>query len=323
MITTAIERSSTYAINFDATANVKNDPPISKDRIQTLWKKLESQKKTPMVIRDSILETLEKLKASKEDDKEVHIAVGLNMETKSQYRFRDILPMLKTIVVVDDKVVLGNFVGEGISPYTFIAAQAPKGPGISAFWHAAFKYSKTIFDLTSITDTMPGGKLGPLDCYPEKSGRFDDIEVTLKSHKSQDIFQIYKYKLKIAHEEKVIKRVRFSGWPDLGVILVETLEKIVDMMLSKIAKGEVLIVHCGAGVGRSGVGIIAAILKEKISSGEITLENLEQKVEEILLKLRDQRGPFFVTTSEQLELVMEYATSINNNNNHTNNGSHS
>lgn len=69
-------------------------------------------------------------------------------------------------------------------------------------------------------------------------------------------------------------------------------------------------IHCRAGVGRTGTLITALLLKEKIESGVIHKQNLDDSLIDLLLQLRHQRGPKFVENKAQLDLLRRYAESL-------------
>ncbi len=65
--------------------------------------------------------------------------------------------------------------------------------------------------------------------------------------------------------------------------------------------------HCSAGVGRTGTVSTAVAVLKGIKEGEITKENYLKVIDNIILKGRSDRGPLFVQKVEQYKLIIELA----------------
>ena len=113
-------------------------------------------------------------------------------------------------------------------------------------------------------------------------------------------------------ESRTIMRYRFPTWKDDEVLPLNTFKEIVDMVDDQeFCLGDrPVLVHCHAGVGRTGCVIAAIFLKEKIFNGEITKENFFEKLQELILELRKQRGPLFVQKEGQFNLLCTYGQDL-------------
>jgi protein tyrosine phosphatase len=67
-------------------------------------------------------------------------------------------------------------------------------------------------------------------------------------------------------------------------------------------------IHCFMGVGRTGTLITALILKEK--RRELTQENLQETLVNIIISCRKERAAEFVQTPVQAELLYQYGLSL-------------
>jgi protein tyrosine phosphatase len=212
-------------------------------------------------------------------------------------RFGNIHCPLDTAVEVNGKKQLhANFVHN----HKFIATQAPmEGGNTQDFWRAASAHAHYILDLTSGMD-----KIKPY--YPIiQPKQFEKIEVSIakKIGVNENVYTVFDQETNESHE---ITRFHFKEWIDFGVIGPKDLGNLVDHLEEQLKKGTVL-VHCRAGVGRTGVVIAASIVKWMISKNEINPGNLDSELIKLVVNLRMDRGPGFIQTAEQLNLVREYA----------------
>ena len=90
-----------------------------------------------------------------------------------------------------------------------------------------------------------------------------------------------------------------SNWKDGGVLPIEQIKKIVDMVPDDNCQ-----VHCLGGLGRTGTLIV---IKQLSRDKQITEGNMQDKIAEVIARCRVQRCyPSFVESDTQLNLVVEY-----------------
>lgn len=225
-------------------------------------------------------------------------------EKEVNHRFSDVPCPKKTAVLVEGCYLHANNLGKGISTdQRFIASQAPLEKDFEIFWKAILKNQAAIFDLTTPRDS------GITKYYPEELNsaiNYGSISVKLTKFNSKtSIYQITNTKTGTI---KTIKRYHYTDWKDFGAISVSSLDTLVkEAERMRLKSKDLLWVHCRAGVGRTGTLITAIILKEKIINGEITKDNLDSSLLDLIVKLRKQRGPSFVQEKVQLNLLYEYA----------------
>jgi protein tyrosine phosphatase len=94
--------------------------------------------------------------------------------------------------------------------------------------------------------------------------------------------------------DRSVRRLRYIGWIDFHIIGLEEME-LFHSYFRKFCS-DVVLIHCLAGVGRTGTFIMYDILK---SMEEITLESFV----DVLLELRSRRC-HLVTSAEQLGFLM-------------------
>ena len=101
------------------------------------------------------------------------------------------------------------------------------------------------------------------------------------------------------NEKIVIDVEQVFNWKDGGVLPIEQIKKLVDMLPDNNCQ-----VHCEGGLGRTGTLIV---IKQLSHDTQITEENMLEKIAEVISRCRIQRGSEkFVQTDSQLQLVVEY-----------------
>jgi len=214
-----------------------------------------------------------------------------------------------TAIWADGRPMHANRVGEGITKRLFIASQAPLVQDYERFWQAAFVHSAAVIDLTTIEDQTKGGVT---KYYPEKLGKtvkYGKMLVTLHQIKGNLFF--YKVKDTEIGITREIKRFRYDSWKDFSAVNLPTLQMLVKQVKTLVPNSDDIVwIHCRAGLGRTGTLITALILEEKIQKGEITKENLDVELVKLIVSLRKQRGPGFVQSQEQLDLLRQFAFSL-------------
>jgi protein tyrosine phosphatase len=226
------------------------------------------------------------------------------------HRFQNIASPRHTAVKVINKYLHANHIRIDSSSQKFIATQSPLPKDYELFWNAVYNYDCTIVDLTNMQDRSP--EKGVTDYCPlhlNETKQYGNFSVTLTAVKGS--LQKYQVKNLTNGESKEIKRLHFLDWKDFGTITVPELTELVHEVGSSL-KTNTTLVHCRAGIGRTGTLITASYLKEKIARGIVNSKNLDSALIDLIATLRIQRGPSFVQTQEQFELLRKYGLSLLN-----------
>jgi atypical dual specificity phosphatase len=92
-----------------------------------------------------------------------------------------------------------------------------------------------------------------------------------------------------------------SPIPDLTAPAVEQVEQILAQIKTQLDNGEVVAVHCAAGIGRTGTILACYLVSEGLSAGEA------------ITTIRNKR-PGSIETLEQEKVVVEFAHRLQNSN---------
>ncbi len=221
-------------------------------------------------------------------------------------RFSDIrCPSATRLKDSENKVSLhaNRVILEGRS---FIATQYPLPTQFSLFWKIAAPCS-LIIDLSNEKDALfpyfpPHGAQAVFQTQAVSSLEVDTVkEYTAK---------ICTYKvcnLESTDSPTICTRIHFEGWQDNDRVG----EQELSFLLTEIEKRQnnpqiPTIIHCKAGVGRTGTLIVASALKKRIHEGKVTSEILLEEIKTLILEGRKQRGEDFVSSSAQLAALFTW-----------------
>eukprot|EP01098_Paradermamoeba_levis_P015727 TRINITY_DN8131_c0_g1_i1.p1 TRINITY_DN8131_c0_g1~~TRINITY_DN8131_c0_g1_i1.p1 ORF type:complete len:319 (-),score=53.37 TRINITY_DN8131_c0_g1_i1:208-1164(-) len=227
-------------------------------------------------------------------------------------RFPNILPNENTRVklsamdgVVDSDYINANFVKSAGSSY--ICCQAPLPSTFADFWKMIWEQECSV--IVMLTELVTSDGQNKAHCYwptepsqPLKLG--GSLVVTLVEQREQGNFITRFFNLTNSMECRRLAQIQYVGWPDFSVPattsefveLLSMTDKLKDCSLKENGEKKPILVHCSAGIGRTGVFVAArACLKLAKQAQPIN-------VLQIVKSLRDQRAGM-VTTLEQYEFI--------------------
>lgn len=193
---------------------------------------------------------------------------------------------------------------------TFIATQYPLPDQFSLFWKVAAR-SCFILDLTNGNDLLKRNLVpyypphGAEAIYHSQSVRCKEVDNLIKNSSK---LCTYTTGTVISDEPPAVcTRVHFEGWQDNGGISEDEIEFLLEQIERRQKDPKIpVIIHCSAGVGRTGTLIVASALKKRIHDGYVHRQNLLEEIESLVLEGRKQRGMDFVNSPEQLSALFKW-----------------
>ncbi|XP_040593819.1 receptor-type tyrosine-protein phosphatase C isoform X3 [Mesocricetus auratus] len=174
-------------------------------------------------------------------------------------------------------------------PRKYIAAQGPRDETVDDFWRMIWEQKATV--IVMVTRCEEGNRNKCAEYWPsmeEGTRAFRDVVVRINEHKRCPDYIIQK--LNITHKKEKttgrdVTHIQFTSWPDHGVPedphLLLKLRRRVNAF-SNFFSGPI-VVHCSAGVGRTGTYIgIDAMLEGLEAEGKVDVYGY-------VVKLRRQR----------------------------------
>lgn len=232
---------------------------------------------------------------------------------KSSHRLHDIFCPQKTAVKMDgmNEHYFLHANQLNIEGNQFIAAQYPlSGIGFYWFWKMALQKSALIVDLTNDEDKKLRGMNSYYPESKEKPVCYSGIKIELIQCDTVDgMDDVFLYKYAIEDEngfKNKISRLHMKCWPDHQCTNLDKLFKVIDFInASQNANWDCPIIHCRAGVGRTGTLITLLVAQKMILEGKITENNLLEKLVEMIYQGRVQRNEHYVQTIHQFELIVK------------------
>ncbi|XP_071477210.1 receptor-type tyrosine-protein phosphatase eta-like [Diadema antillarum] len=197
-----------------------------------------------------------------------------NNATKNRYR--NILPFdytrVKLAGVVGNDYINANFIKDQSGNKKYIATQGPMPQTIEDFWEMVWEnQAGTIVMMSALVE---GGKTKCERYWPanEEPLQYGNTTVSLVNSNQSDYFIQRTLKLEKEGSERTVVHYQFTAWTDHGV--PETTEPLLDLIRKVQASSAEdhgpVVVHCSAGVGRTGTFIAADILARKIERSNLS-----------------------------------------------------
>ncbi|CAF2523110.1 unnamed protein product [Rotaria sp. Silwood2] len=204
-----------------------------------------------------------------------------------------------------ENYINANYVDGFHKTNAYIATQGPMINTINDFWRMIWE--KDVSVLVMITNIKECGRI-KCDVYWPLDGTetYGTIQVTLISTISlayyvKRIFSIQcETNQKLINSERLIHQFHFTDWPDHGVPLftLPVLSFIRHSSVCNTETGGPIVVHCSAGVGRTGTYIVIDTMLKKIN------EQQTINIPSFLKHIRQQRN-FLVQTEEQFIFIYD------------------
>jgi protein tyrosine phosphatase len=230
--------------------------------------------------------------------------------TAPKNRYGNILPNEETRVKLKAKhgvegsdYINGNYIFENL----YVSCQAPIPSTFGDFWRMVWEQNSGI--IVMVTKLLEGGKKKADLYWPDEgcTATYDGIMVTLRNVFHGEHFDTRVFDVSWENERRKIYHFQYLEWPDFGVPQsthgILKLAKYVKAHHERaITKGMIgpLVVHCSAGVGRSGTFIAIYHIIQRIHA------QLPTNVMELVLQMRKHRGGMVQTEDQYLFIHRAY-----------------
>ncbi|XP_054706157.1 receptor-type tyrosine-protein phosphatase mu-like isoform X2 [Uloborus diversus] len=233
--------------------------------------------------------------------------VGKLSEHKAKNRYQDLLPYDDTRVVLhsykndrNSTYINANYVQSYRKGFKYIATQGPLGKTITDFWRMIWQEDVNVIAMTA--NIIEGGKKKCEKYWPDKILKTADLVITHQNEMVYLDYTVRTFKIQKVgvSGHRIIRQYHYTLWPDHGVpkypmALIYMLEDMKDSQKSQ-QKSTPWVLHCSAGVGRSGTVMLL--------DSALEMSKVEDKVDALglLYQMRQQRINL-IETVEQYAFV--------------------
>ncbi|XP_063045355.1 tyrosine-protein phosphatase non-receptor type 5 isoform X2 [Engraulis encrasicolus] len=180
----------------------------------------------------------------------------------------------------------------------YIATQGPTVNTVGDFWRMVWQErSPIIVMITNIEEKNEKCT----EYWPEDTVTCEGIEITVKQVIQADDYSLRIFTLKCEGEERVLQQYWYTSWPDQKTPdkappLLDLVQEVEDAQQKAPPGSGPVIVHCSAGIGRTGCFIATSILCKQLKNEGVV------DILKTTSQLRLDRGGM-IQTAEQYQFV--------------------
>uniref|UniRef100_A0A3P8YMK4 protein-tyrosine-phosphatase n=1 Tax=Esox lucius TaxID=8010 RepID=A0A3P8YMK4_ESOLU len=222
-------------------------------------------------------------------------------------RYKTILPNRHSRVVLqtaDEDDFLSTYInanylqGYGGEERSYIATQGPTVNTVGDFWRMVWQERCPI--IVMITNLEEKNEKCA-EYWPEDSVTHEGIQITVVTVTQEDDYSLRCFTLKCEGEERSLRQYWYTSWPDQKTPdkappLLELVQKVEQAREEASPTSGPVIVHCSAGIGRTGCFIATSILCRQLRSEGVV------DILKTTCQLRLDRGGM-IQTAEQYQFV--------------------
>ncbi|KAG5270152.1 hypothetical protein AALO_G00189330 [Alosa alosa] len=222
-------------------------------------------------------------------------------------RYKTILPNSHSRVrlsATDEDDFLSTYInanylrGYGDEERAYIATQGPTVNTVGDFWRMVWQErSPIIVMITNIEEKNEKCA----EYWPEDTVTCEGIQITVKQLIQADDYSLRIFSLKCEVEERSLKQYWYTSWPDQKTPdkappLLELVQEVEEAREQAPPGSGPVIVHCSAGIGRTGCFIATSILCKQLRNEGVV------DILKTTSQLRLDRGGM-IQTAEQYQFV--------------------
>ncbi|XP_065938256.1 receptor-type tyrosine-protein phosphatase alpha-like isoform X2 [Magallana gigas] len=215
------------------------------------------------------------------EQSDIICTVGKLPENIPKNRFKTTFPYDHSRVVLQSSkngdYINANFIKNTYGDAVYIASQGPKPKTVGDFWQMVWQ--ENVFVIVMVTNLKEGDKIKCERYWPTSGDSNMVLEiftVQLFSERIYANFSIHNLKLfnRETQETRQITHLQYTSWPDHGTPNPLELLSFYHYVSRALEQhpGQKLVVHCSAGIGRTGTFIaLDALHRQGVKKGKINI----------------------------------------------------
>nr|XP_016852064.1 PREDICTED: receptor-type tyrosine-protein phosphatase O isoform X2 [Anolis carolinensis] len=207
-----------------------------------------------------------------------HFAADLPMN-RTKNRYTNILPYdfsrVRLVTMNEEEgsdYINANYIPGYNSPQEYIATQGPLPETRNDFWKMVLQQKSQIIVMLTQCNEKRRVKCDHYWPFTEEPVSYGDITVEMLSEEQQSDWVFRNFRISYADEVQDVMHFNYTAWPDHGVPPTNAAESIlqfVQMVRQQATKSKgPMVIHCSAGVGRTGTFIALDRLLQHIRDHE-------------------------------------------------------
>eukprot|EP00105_Crassostrea_gigas_P017581 XP_011435412.1 PREDICTED: uncharacterized protein LOC105333895 isoform X1 [Crassostrea gigas] len=183
-------------------------------------------------------------------------------ENKKRNRYKNIYPYDANRVMLstdgeecNNSYINASYINGFEAPKEYIASQGPfTDETVTDFWRMV--WNENVNTIVILTNLEENGVKKCKKYWPSTETMYGVIHVKTLSSDSSSCYKVRRFQITLENESREVEQFHFTAWPDKGV--PSTVNSILDFRRKMRGKADItnpVVVHCSAGIGRTGTFI--------------------------------------------------------------------
>ena len=227
-------------------------------------------------------------------------------------RYSDIKPYKHNKISINNgkRYINASPINIGKKEKYFISTQGPKPETIEDFWTMVYENNSSV--IVMLCNVTEGGRIKCENYWEKPQMKKFSVEIQNEEKSKMHTIRTLKLKIKEKNEERIINQIHFTAWPDHGIPDISDGKVFQDFceINQKVDelnnKNNPMIVHCSAGVGRTGTFVSMYLLEKEINEQiNAKKEYIRFNIFNLVRKIKEMRM-YMVQSETQYQFIYAY-----------------
>ncbi|XP_041436655.1 receptor-type tyrosine-protein phosphatase kappa isoform X3 [Xenopus laevis] len=245
-------------------------------------------------------------------------AAASSEQNKTKDRYKNVIPYDNCRVILRSNPSGSDYINASYidgykEPKFFIATQGPLPETLADFWHMVWQEKSSV--IVMLTALEEQNKVKCERYWPEEIQTYGDIRVSVESTSQTGAFISRSFTLQKVGDsaQRTVEHLHYLQWPDHGVPSKPSgLLQLMDQMNKcKLPGSGPVIVHCSAGIGRTGTLLaLDILLKRARAEGKVNVYDCALQMRRRRPNMIQNQGQYMFLYDVLLETLVCSSTSL-------------